>query len=147
ALGVTWQRVGNRLFLNFGPPSAPLAVREGADTHFAAQPLSPDVHESPQGVNVELVKPDLAAHYLEKDVVLDVEPFEAMRNVTLHWRSRTELLRPAVETALERALAQVPTYYNPAGNWFLGVAGCLFSLVFLDLVLMVLYALRDSKVI
>src|SRR5262249_2631681 len=144
---ISWQRVGNRVFLNFEGPARPASVAGTAEVHVSVEPLHPDAHFTPQGVNVELVKPDPAAHYLEKGVVLDVEPFEAMRNVTLHWRSRTEVLRPTVEAALERALAQVPTYYNPAANWFLGVAGCLFSLIFLDLVLMVLFALRGSGVI
>jgi hypothetical protein len=72
---------------------------------------------------------------------LRIDAFLPMCNVTLHWLSGSELLRGQIETALARELEQVRTYDNPAGGWFLGVAGGLFALIVLILILLILLTL------
>jgi hypothetical protein len=136
-LGVLSRRVGNRFFLRSAP--APLnvvaePVPAQSESHVTVQPQGVPHPFEP---NVELARPIDSSLPAGQEAVLDVDPFEAMHHVTLHWRSNNELLRQTVDSTLARTLTQVPTYYNSAGNWFLGVAACLFCLLFLDLVLYV----------
>lgn len=76
---------------------------------------------------------------------LRLDAFPAMCNVTLHWVAGDERLRADLEGRLAKELKQSRTYDNPAGGWFLGVAGGLFGLTFLVLVLLVLASLLPLR--
>lgn len=71
------------------------------------------------------------------EIVLELDPFPAMRHVTLYWREGTETLRKEIEVALTAALTQVRSGYNPAGGWFLSLAACLFCGTFFSLLVLV----------
>jgi hypothetical protein len=123
-LGVT--RSGNRLFLSASVPQAE-PVPEPQLTAVSAAPLS--------------AAPELPAalpRVSGGDAVLDVEPFGLLWNVTLHWRSQNGTVRREVEEELAKELAEVRTYDNPVGSWFLGVAGFLFALIFMILMVLIL---------
>jgi hypothetical protein len=76
--------------------------------------------------------------------VLEVNPWPAFRHVTLHWSTEAGHLRPAVDAALRRALAQVRTPENPAGHWLMAVCACLFTLLFVLTVLFQISRLRGD---
>jgi hypothetical protein len=65
------------------------------------------------------------------ELVLD--PFPAMRHVTLRWRGSDDPVRREVEAELIKALAEVRTRQNPLGIWFLSLALALFFAAFLTL--------------
>jgi hypothetical protein len=76
--------------------------------------------------------------------VLEVNPWPALRHVTLHWSSEADNLRYAVDAALRRALAQVRTPENPAGHWLMAASACLFTLLFILTVLFQISRLRGD---
>jgi hypothetical protein len=61
-----------------------------------------------------------------------IEVFPPMCNVSLHWLRADRKLRAAIENQLDRALDDARVFDNPAANWFMGVTGLLFGLVFLS---------------
>jgi hypothetical protein len=75
--------------------------------------------------------PTLRAVPPSGEAVVEMEVFPLLYNVTLHWRDVTPELRQEIELELARELREVRTDDNPAGSWFLGVAGFLFALMFL----------------
>jgi hypothetical protein len=118
-LGLPWTRQGNRFSLG-----------------------SPRGAAAPGAALAEAVRsgPPPAPAVLPREVppaVLDVEPFGLMYNVTLHWRGRLGPLRQEVETELARELAEVRTENNLAASWLVGIAGCLFCLVFFVVVVLI----------
>jgi hypothetical protein len=139
-LGIAGRRVGNRLFLRSAP--APISVPQQVSAQIEGHEAS---HPEGMGDAVEAkVNPSgpiESCFPAGEEAVLDIDHFEAMHHVTLHWRSNSDLLRQAVDSTLARTLTQVPTYYNPAANWFIGVSACLFCLLFLDLGLIVFAAI------
>jgi hypothetical protein len=118
-LGVPWARQGNRLYLGGAIEPAPAA------------PLP----EKPPGPAVSPATPQ----------VLELQPFAAMYNVTLHWHGTGRALREEVETELARGLAEVRTEGNPASNWLLGAAGCLFALMFFAVLVMILNTFLEPR--
>jgi hypothetical protein len=72
------------------------------------------------------------------EALLIVEPFTAMGNVTLHWFTENPRLRDETEDALEKNLGTARLYDNPAGTWFLGIAGAIFSIIFVLALIIVL---------
>jgi hypothetical protein len=125
-LGLPWTRQGNRIRLGQAaesvaePPAG--AAREGA--------LAEAVRPGPPPTPRPETRPVAPA-------VLDLEPFGLMYNVTLHWRGRPGPLRNEVETELGRELAEVRTDDNPASAWLVGIAGCLFGLMFFAAVVLI----------
>jgi len=114
-------RSGNRVFLGFGGAPVPepyLAAVSATPLNVAAEPPAPRTTPS--------------------EAVVDVEPFAAMWNVTLHWRSHSGEVRREVEEELARALKDVRNYDNPVATWFLGVAGFLFAMIFMVVLVLLL---------
>ncbi len=60
---------------------------------------------------------------------LIVDPFVAMRNVTLHWESYTPRVRREIESQLARTLADAVAPDNPAAGWFLSFSGLVFGAI------------------
>jgi hypothetical protein len=75
------------------------------------------------------------AGWVNQEAVLELDPFPALRHVTLRWSGDAGPLRKEIEGELGRALTEVWTGENPAGVWFLSIAAGLFSLIFFDLLL------------
>jgi hypothetical protein len=69
---------------------------------------------------------------------LGVEPFEAMRHVTLRWIGGQRSLRHLIEGELARSLAEVQSVANPAGKWLMSLASCLGFLSFAGISALVL---------
>jgi hypothetical protein len=65
--------------------------------------------------------------------VLAVEPFPALRHVTVHWLSHHETTRLEVDAELTKALLQVRAAPSPVSGWFLALSLGLFFLVFVPL--------------
>ena len=141
-LGLQWRHNGPRRLLlrvrelslgETGDVMASIPVRrrsEAAGTPALAGPYA-------QHPVVTAQRPSPSAHPWS---VLTVEPFPAMRHVTLHWLSHDETIRLEVETELDKALSQVPTTENPVAGWFLVLSLGLFFSAFL--VLLALLAVR-----
>jgi hypothetical protein len=114
-------RSGNRLFLGFGGTPVP----EPDLAAISATPLKAAVDPS-------------AVRMATGEAVVDIESFAALWNVTLHWRSHSGEVRREVEEELARALSDVRSYDNPVATWFLGVAGFLFALIFMVVLVLLL---------
>jgi hypothetical protein len=134
-LGLGTGRVGNRIVFQ-GPGveiekelSEAIAVRAG----LASGPVL-TLPTDGQSAEQEAGKKVLAK--------LDLDPFPAMRNVSLHWRGDHAGIRRDVEAELARYLAELEAPDNPAAGWFLTIASCLFSAIFLALVGFLLLSLR-----
>ncbi len=121
-LGVT--RTGRRLLIGYVAQAEPV---EGLLSAVSAAPLNGPVNPTRTTSSLG-------------EAVVDVEPFAALWNATLHWRSDTGALRRAVEMQLARELRERPSYDNPVGTWLLGVSGFLFALVFMIVMALVLGA-------
>jgi hypothetical protein len=119
--GFEVNRLGNRLFI--GSAAVPGVVSE----------------------NLPLCEPLRTASRRPPQALLDVEPFAALSNVTLHWHQDHNGVRAEVERDLAVALAQVRTFDNSAGTWLLGVAGLLFGLIFLAVFAVVLGAILTAR--
>jgi hypothetical protein len=59
--------------------------------------------------------------------VLDVDPFRALRHVSLRWQPIDAPLRRVVENELERTLARVPSTNHAVGDWFVLLALALIA--------------------
>jgi len=75
------------------------------------------------------------------DAILVIEPFPALGNVTVSWFNARPGLRDELENELAKGLEHARLEDNPAGTWFLGVAGGLFSLIFVIMVVIVMATL------
>jgi hypothetical protein len=122
-------RSGSRLLLGF--PGSPVPQAEPAP-----EPQLTAVSATPLNAVPEL--PAAPPRASTGAAILDVEPFGALWNVTLHWRSHSGTVRREVEDELARELREVRTYDNPVGSWLLGVAGFLFALIFMILMAVIL---------
>jgi hypothetical protein len=122
-------RAGNRLYVGFGNGRVPQLepVAEPYLAAVSAAPLSPVADAAA-----------VSARAASGEAVVDVEPFAALSNVTLHWRSDSGTVRREVEEELARSLKDVRTYDNSAGTWFLGVAGFLFAMIFMVVLALIL---------
>jgi hypothetical protein len=135
-LGLEWTRLGERVFIGFprGPGRVHSARATGwpppFDTHFkvGATPL-PGEKARPSEA-----RPD-------QETVFDVVPFAAARHVSLVWRTGPRALRAEIESALRRSLREVLCPPNPAGTWFLMIAGALFALIFLGVAITIVVEL------
>jgi hypothetical protein len=110
-LGLASSRVGDRLVIAAKSPSKEQDEAVAAGEAPSAQTATP----MPPRAGAELV----------------VEVFPPMCNVSLHWLRADVDLRAAIENHLARALDVARTFDNPAANWFMGLTGLLFGLVFL----------------
>jgi hypothetical protein len=72
------------------------------------------------------------------EAVLVIEPFAALGNVTISWLGARPGLRDEIENELAKSLEHARLDDNPAGTWFLGVAGALFSLIFVIVLVIVM---------
>jgi len=120
-LGLEWNRLGNRVFVAVGREAVrPEAMRY--EHAYAAEPLAA----------VELTGA-LAPPRPPGEAVLDMEPFEGMCHITLHWRRHSGLVRDELEAELARALAQVPAPEHATGGWLMGLAAFLLALIFMGI--------------
>jgi hypothetical protein len=126
-LGVT--RAGRRRYI--GPGGAPVPQPERVPEPYLAA-----ITAAPLGVAGD--GEAAPARAVLGEAVLDVEPFPALSNVTLHWRSHSGTVRQEVEEELAKALKEVRTYDNSAGTWLLGISGFLFALIFMLVMTLIL---------
>lgn len=118
-------RIGNRFFL--APPSPALVGEPASQAIQAAGNYDGSGgREGPAPLPTEIPA--------KQKPVLSIDPFPAMRNVSLRWRPGNEALRGDVEAELGRELARINCEDNPVAGWFLTVASCLFGALFLSLV-------------
>lgn len=124
-LGLDWVRHENRVFI--GRHAVPVeAAGGGSPLPFAGAP--PHAAELPARV------------------LLELEPFPALRHMTLHWSDDAGPLRTEVETALEQALTQAPASSdNPVALGFLSMAVFLFMAVFFIMAWSLLLLWRASR--
>jgi hypothetical protein len=73
--------------------------------------------------------------------VLALDPFPAMRHVTLQWPREAGPWRQEIEAELAHTLLEVRTPDNPAGLWLLAIGSTLFCLIFFALALLVFLSL------
>lgn len=134
-LGLGAARVGNRIVFQ---PAGLAVANELSQAVQVRSTLSadPGIEPAPDG---PLEVQEAGKKILAK---LDLDPFPAMRNVTLHWRRDRAGIRRDVEAELSRHLAELEAPDNPAAGWFLTISSCLFSAIFLALVGFLLLSMR-----
>ena len=136
-------RVANRIIFGLRPSQA-LSLQEAIQTpRQATAPLAfagaADGREEPAGDGPH---PDLAAaeHLnIARLGELEIDPFPAMRNVTLRWRGVEPTLRRDIAAELAKALAEVEPPENPMAGWFMTIVGFLTLLIVGLIVLIFLF--------
>ena len=99
----------------------------------------------PEGIQAPHVRPRSgqapvrSEEYGGQSGILEVEPFEAMKHVTLRWEPADTPLRAAVEGELERRLAAAGSPYHETAGW-LGLMGS--SLLVLSAAVLFVLVLR-----
>jgi hypothetical protein len=111
-LNLTQARMGHKVFL--GPLPA---------TPDAATPTVPSVP---------------AAFKAERYGQVEIDPFPALCNLTLHWQPGSEVVRAELEDDLRRNLDSCRCTDNPAATWLLGISTLLFGMIVLVIVFMAL---------
>ncbi len=133
ALGLTARRYGNHVVLG--------AARDPADEPTAVMSDNPVTPDNPvtadNPARTAPARPGVV-NLAQPLATLEIDAFPALCNVSLTWREHVDSVRLDVERELTKALAEVRTFDNPAGGWFLGVAAALFSVLFLVTVFLVL---------
>jgi hypothetical protein len=110
-LNLTQARAGRKIFL------APLEI---APEQVTPSPASP------------------ASYSEERRGEMEIEPFPALSNLTLHWRDGSETLREEIVDELRRNLDECRSLDNPSSTWFLGISTMFFGLIFLVVVFVML---------
>jgi hypothetical protein len=148
-LGLNASRLGNRVFLGVHAAPVPLTAPAKSSSHVTANPSPLTPTPLPGGERVRgegearLSGPlgDQAglagandsvgwpAGLVDEQVTIDVEPFELLSNVTLHWRSASPTARATLVRELRQELADMHTTDNIAGTWLLGIATLLFLVI------------------
>ena len=108
-LGLAMHRLGNRVFLAARQP-----VPTTGSTEVSAELLPP------------LAQPP---RWPSEQVVMDVEAFSMLSNVSLHWRSGSPEARADLKRELERSLAEVVTPDSAVGAWLLTIAAFLYLVI------------------
>jgi hypothetical protein len=78
---------------------------------------------------------------LQRTVLLRVDTFPALCNITLHWEHVGAELREEIQTELAKATQSVETVDNPAGSWFLGIGGSIITMVFLTVLVLIILSI------
>jgi hypothetical protein len=73
---------------------------------------------------------------------LAIDPFPAMRNISLRWQPGSETVRSDVEAELAKELAKCSSEDNPVAGWFLTLSSCLFGVLFLGLVGFIIFKMK-----
>ncbi|HEV3257840.1 MAG TPA: hypothetical protein VG013_13220 [Gemmataceae bacterium] len=136
-LRLPWTRSGNQVFIASpgtglddvnGPPVE--AVQAPLHSHISAGPSAAghdprEFHPQPSDSD----NPVSAGQTSGQRLLLELDPFPAMRHVSLCWAEDAWPARPEIEAELRKALGMVPTRHNPAGVWLGSFATCLFILM------------------
>ncbi len=116
-LRLNWLRAGNRIFIGFH-------VAPG-DPGLARGEFSPDPGGS-------------SGSAPNQKTVLELDPFPAMRHVSLRWPQSAGALRKEIEVELAKVLPALPAPDNPAAMWFTSIGVSLFCLVFFAILALIL---------
>jgi hypothetical protein len=114
-LGLCWTRAGNRVFVSYP---------DGRDKKSSA---AVGETEENTALAVETAREVPSA-------TIAVEPFPALRHITLKWTPNDDGLRQEIEGELGKLLPRIVSRNNPAATWFLGLAGVLFVATFSGIV-------------
>lgn len=133
-LALEGARMGNRVFI--GQPGA---AQESA----GAGKLAPG-DASGNGPAEAAPRPALAGR-TERRAELALDPFPALRHLSLHWYDSDPLVRQEVEIELGRALAELEAEPNRAAAWFLTLAGVLFAMLLVGMVVLILAQTAGGK--
>ncbi len=101
------------------PGPVPLAVA-GQD-HFRDLAQAADGRPASRSVGQILANQNL----------VEVDSFAPLGNVTLHWHQAGRERRQELEEELARHLDEARLLDNPVATWLMGIAGALFSVIFL----------------
>jgi hypothetical protein len=131
-LGLTWSRLGNRLYLRVPTGAAPgslpaRALSTPQTTHVTATgPSAPERELALSTTPLPLADREATL----RTGVLDVEPFLLMNTVALRWERVDAPVRQEIEGELAGALAQTPAPDSALGAWFIMLGACSFLLMF-----------------
>jgi hypothetical protein len=81
----------------------------------------------------------------EETLGIQVEPFPALRHVSLRWSTDGGLLRDRIEQELAEVLRHVNTCDNPAAVWFTSFGAGLLSLMLFDIALLAYRIYQEIK--
>jgi hypothetical protein len=166
-LPVHWARARNRVFIAFpaspdglAKEESPPVVRGSPDPALGATSVvrgSPDPAlgataglleteadaRSGQSTGAAQPRPDprraQAPEIMSQEAtsVLALDPFPAMRHVTLQWPPEAGPWRQEIEAELANTLLVVHTRDNPAGLWLMSIGSTLLCVIFFSLALLV----------
>jgi hypothetical protein len=128
-LALEGARMGNRVFI-----AQPGAAQESA----AAGKLAPEPGDASGNGPVEAARRPAMAGRTQRRAEVELDPFPALRHLSLHWYDSDPLVRQEVEAELGRALAEVEAEPNRAAAWFLTLAGLMFTMLLVGMVVLIL---------
>jgi len=151
-LGFEWAREQNQWFISGRPLSADLSARETYPAPHSPQLAAHALvtagpgHDGPAPPFDNAAPAERCPDPRFQDILLELEPWPAMRHVTLQWAPGTETWRHFIEPELSQRLAQVRTLKNPVGKWFIGLSAGIFVFLFFVTVLYKLLLLWGFRV-
>ncbi len=122
-LGYGWAWKGRRYWIDVRPAAVQAA---GRAAHVLANASPP----GEAGRELPAVPPETPPDCRDLDILLEVEPWAALRHVTLTWTPGSDPLRREVEAALKQALGNVWTEDHSVGLWFQTASAVVFLLMF-----------------
>lgn len=150
-LELTWTRDGRQIRIGCRNPITKVASHEIVpaphQAPWAAHVLATAVRPGGE-VSRELpaAPPRQGPDELDQDLLLEVEPWAALRHVTLSWMPGCHSLRQDIEADLKGILAEVWTLDHSVGTWFQIASALLFMLMFLVTVLYQSLSLLGGRV-
>jgi hypothetical protein len=151
-LGLRASRIGNRLFLGVSDAPVPLTTAADVAQHVTANPApaaDPSSHVSANPMPADGAMDAGAAprpvRLIAEQLIVDVDAFPMMSNVSLHWRTASPAARANLERELRQALEETPVPENAVSVWLLGIATLLFLLIIMMTSIFVVTALATRR--
>jgi hypothetical protein len=150
-LHLPWKRAGHLLYIDGAALSDGQAVPETAivaPSQARSEEERSDIEDGPLSEMANSsgrFQAGASSSYFEPRsnfgpyIRLEVNPFPAMRHVSLQWSGADRIKRREIEGALDKLLRETESPYNPAARWLMTAAGILLGAVSFGLLLLVLF--------
>ena len=130
---VVWSRRGNRVEIARTTPVLTDEATLADNVHVTATPSARPAVDQPTVLTEG------------PPVLLHIDPFLALSNITLRWEGQGRDLRVELENDLRRVLQQTYTKETSSGMWLFGISGILFFAIVLGVLVMMLFSMMGLR--